>query len=287
MKKLNKTFTIFCLALSIDLTLMSCGGHDGFKRDSSGFLYKFHEENPGLPQPETGDFVEINIAIHTGENEISPMTHNSMTIDESVYRGDLYSALKTMHLGDSATFIFKGRKFYEKFLNMGEYPYGKEPIFADVKMVKIMSKSKIELAEENFKENKKRLRHIEDSLIADYVVEHRIEKKKNGIYRIFNKKNDGETPKKGQTVEILFHAYRLDGTEFDSVTDPEHPRSFQVGAEQVAKGIDEIVQQMHVGDDVTCVLPSRKAFGEAGSEFFNIPPYTPVVYRIELLRIVK
>ena len=89
------------------------------------------------------------------------------------------------------------------------------------------------------------------------------------------------------TVEILFVGRRLDNSEFDRCTDPANPRSFEVGKNEVARGIEIMVQEMNVGDKVTAVFPSSIAFGERGNEMFNIPPNTPVVYDIELLRIVE
>lgn len=265
----------------------SCNKYDGFKKHSSGFYYKYYVQDKTQPSPEEGDFVEINMSLHAGDNQLSPMTKNSLTIDKKLFRGDLYTALKTMHLGDSATLIFNGRKFYEKFLNMGDYPYGKEPIVADIKLCKVMSKKKIELAEENYKEQNKRQREIEDSIIKDYVAYHHIELKRNGIYRIFNKRGSGKEPKKGQKVQIIYRAYLMNGREIDCQMDPQNPRTIELGKEQMAHGVEVMVSQMHVGDAVTCVVPSRHAFGESGNEEYNILPFTPVIFDIELLKIVK
>ena len=69
--------------------------------------------------------------------------------------------------------------------------------------------------------------------------------------------------------------------------DPEHPVTFEIGKDQVARGIDVIVQNMCEGDQVTVVLPSSYVFGEKGSEVFQIPPYTPLVYDVELLKIIR
>lgn len=282
----NYIYITFLSAL-ICLALTSCNKPKGYDRNPGGMYSHFYIVNPDQPKPETGDFVEVNIGLRTDNEIISPMNRNSMTIDEKLYKGDLYCALQKMHVGDSATFILKGKKFYEEFLNLGDYPYGKDPIYADVKLLKIMSKKKIELAEENFKENKKRLRHVEDSLIADYVVEHHIDVKKNGIYRYVNTKTDGQMPKKGQSVQVLYKAYFLDGTQFYSCSDRDNPQTFEIGKNQIAAGIEAMVQQMHVGEDVTIVVPSRMAFSEAGNTELKVPPYTPVVFRLELVRIVK
>lgn len=282
----NRLITLTILSILICLTAVSCRKYDGFKHHSSGYYYHFYSCNENNEQPQTGDFVVVNMGLRTQDTVISPMTQNNMLVDE-LYRGDIFCALRNMHLGDSATFIFDGPLFYEEFLGMGEYPYGKSPIFADIKLLKIMPKQDLEKAEERYQEKKKQIRHIEDSLILDYVAENRIETRSHGLYCTWNKKGNGPKVGKNQTVQVLFRGRRLDNTVFDNSTDPEHPVTFEVGKDQVARGMDVMVQNMCVGDQVTVVMPSSYAFGEKGNEVFKIPPYTPIVYDIELLRIIK
>jgi FKBP-type peptidyl-prolyl cis-trans isomerase len=43
---------------------------------------------------------------------------------------------------------------------------------------------------------------------------------------------------------------------------------------------------MNEGDQITAVFPSSLVFGDKGDAVFQIPPFTPVVYEIELLRVV-
>ena len=282
----NRLITLSILSILICLAAVSCRKYDGFKHHSSGYYYHFYSCNENNEQPQTGDFVVVNMGIRTQDTVISPMNQNNMLIDE-LYRGDIFCALRNMHLGDSATFIFDGPEFYEEFLGMGEYPYGKSPIYVDLKLLKIMPKQDLEKAEERYQEQKKLIRHIEDSLILDYVAENRIETRNNGLYCTWNKKGDGPKVEKNQTVQIIFCGRRLDNSVFDNSMDPEHPLTFEVGKDQVARGMDVMVQNMCVGDQVTVVMPSSYAFGEKGNEVFNIPPYTPIVYDIELLRIIK
>jgi FKBP-type peptidyl-prolyl cis-trans isomerase len=282
----NRLFTYTILSILFCLSFASCQKYSGFKHDSSGYYYHYFNLNENNEQPQIGDFVVVNMGLRTKDTVISPMTRNNMLVDE-LYRGDIYCALRDMHLGDSATFIFDGPQFYEEFLGMGDYPYGKKPIYVDIKLLKILPKQDLEKAEERYQEQKKQLRHIEDSLILDYVAENRIDTRTNGLYCIWNNKGDGPKVEKNQTVQILIRGRRLDNTLFDNSTDPEHPLTFEAGKDQVSHGIDVMVQNMCVGDQVTVVLPSSYAFGEKGNEVFQIPPYTPVVYDIELLKIIK
>lgn len=276
---------IWILLVLLCVTAVSCRKYSGFKR-SSGFHYQYHILNENNMRPEVGDFVVVNMAFRVGDSVLSPMTQNNMLVDD-LYRGDIYSALRQMHVGDSATFIFNGRKFYEMFLGMGEYPYGKMPIYADIKLLKIMTKEDLETAETLYTEQRKELRAKEDSLVHAYANEHHLNTIYRGIYYTVNRKGNGIKAKKNNTVEVLYRAYRMDNTEFDRRMDPAKPRSFEVGMGQVARGLDVMVQEMNEGDQITVIFPSSLAFGDNGSAEYKIPPFTPVVFDIELVKVRK
>jgi FKBP-type peptidyl-prolyl cis-trans isomerase len=283
--KRNRLVVLMSLLL-LCLVTTSCRKYSGFKHDSSGFYYHFHQVNEQNPKPATGDFVVVNMALRTDKDVITPMTLNNMLVDE-LYRGDIYCALRSMHLDDSATFIFDGRKFYEEFLGMGEYPYGKTPIYADVKLLKIMPKQNLERAEEMYNEQMKLIRQREDSLVWDYVDRHFLDSVYQGIHFTYNLKGNGPKPVKDQTVQVLFVGRRLDNSVFVSRDDSSNPLTFEIGKGQVAAGWDVLLPYMCVGDRITMVVNSSYAFGEKGSEEYQIPPYTPVVYELELQKIVK
>lgn len=278
---------IWILVSVLCVSTISCRKYSGFKRDSSGFYYQFHQVNEQNPKPDTGDFVVVNMSLRTDEAVITPMTQNNILIDH-LYRGDIYSALCSMHLGDSATFIFDGRKFYEEFLCMGEYPYGKDPIYADVKLLKITLRQNLEKAEKLYNEQMKRIRKREDSLICEYVDQYFADYSTyNGIRYYYNAKGSGPKPTKDQKVQVLFRGLRLDNSVFAFSTDPTSPLQFEVGKGQAAMAWDAMLLNMSVGDRITMIVPSSMAYGERGSEEFNVPPYTPVIYELELLKIVE
>ena len=95
------------------VTAVSFRKYSGFKH-TSGFYCQYHVQNEGNPQPQTGDFVEVNMALRAGDEVISPMTRNNMLVDD-LYHGDIYSALRKMHLGDSATSFSTARSFTRIF----------------------------------------------------------------------------------------------------------------------------------------------------------------------------
>ena len=281
-----KHILVWALVLLTALSSTSCRKYSGFKRDASGFRYHFHQVNEENPKPQVGDFVVVNMRLYTEDEVITPMTQNNMLVNE-LYRGDIYSALRKMHLDDSATFIFDGRKLYEQFLGMGTYPYGKTPIFADIKLLKIVPKENLDKAEEMYKEQMKMIRQREDSLIWDYVDRNFLDSLYNGIHYTYNLRGNGPKPVKNQTVQVLYTGRRLDNSLFASCETPNDPLTFELGKGQVAPGWDIILEKMSVGDRITMVLPSSLAYGDKGNEELKIPPYTPVVVELELLNIVQ
>jgi len=273
------------MAVLLCLTAVSCRKYNGFKH-GAGYYYQFHQRNDNGERPKTGDFVEVDMALRAGDEVLSPMTHNNIMMDE-LYRGDLYTALRTMHVGDSATFIFEGKRFYEEFLGMGDYPYGNTPVYADVKLLKILSKQSIDQAEERYREKRKELRQHEDSVLKAYANENHLKNVHKGIYYTVNRKGNGLKAKKNQTVQILYKGRRTDNSVFEMMVDPAHPCVFEIGKDQISRGIDIMVQEMNEGDQITAIFPSSLVFGDKGNAVFEIPPFTPVVYEIELLRVVS
>ena len=98
------------------------------------------------------------------------------------------------------------------------------------------------------------------------------------------KKGTGPKVEPMQTVKVHYTGRFVDGTVFDSSVERGEPFTFTVGAGQVIPGWDATVSDMKVGDKVTVLIPSDLAYGEGRQ---GIPPYSPLVFDIELLEIVN
>lgn len=105
-----------------------------------------------------------------------------------------------------------------------------------------------------------------------------------GVYVKSVKKGTGEKVEPLQTVKVHYTGRFTDGTVFDSSVERGEPFVFTVGAGQVIPGWDAMLSDMRVGDKVTVLIPSNMAYGEGTR---GIPPYSPLVFDIELLEIVK
>lgn len=287
MKRKLKIFMLSAMAILMAASISSCK-YKGFKKDrKTGIYYKFYGEiNDTAKMPVTGDLVGFILTLHADDSILIPTMPNEILMD-SLYNGDIFSAIRMMHVGDSATFILDGKQFYETMMKTPDYPFGKKPLYADMKLYGRMSHEQyLELKAEYDKMMAVKAA-AEDSLILDYVKTHRItvSPTEEGIYYMPSQKGTGAQPQIMDKVEVHYTGKLLDGTVFDSSVNRGEPFSFRLGAHEVIPGWEKAVAMMHVGEKATFLIPSQLAYGERGT--YGIPPYTPLIFEIELLKIVE
>jgi FKBP-type peptidyl-prolyl cis-trans isomerase len=95
----------------------------------------------------------------------------------------------------------------------------------------------------------------------------------------------GQAAREGDSVEVHYVAQLPSGTTIDSTRDRGLPVTFALGAHQTLRGLEEGVVGMRVAGSRRLVLPPDLAYGPGGNPPL-IPPETPIVIEVELLRIV-
>lgn len=93
----------------------------------------------------------------------------------------------------------------------------------------------------------------------------------------------GASPEPADTIEAHYRGTFVDGNEFDSSYDRDEPATFPVS--RVISGWTEALQLMKVGGKWELYIPYDLAYGAAGRQ--GIPPFSTLVFEIELLGIVE
>jgi FKBP-type peptidyl-prolyl cis-trans isomerase len=93
----------------------------------------------------------------------------------------------------------------------------------------------------------------------------------------------GAKPTAVDMVKVHYTGKLLDSTTFDSSVDRGQPVEF--GVNQVIQGWQEGLQLMPVGSKFKFYIPYELAYGEQGTG--PIPPFSTLVFDVELLDIVK
>ncbi|MBQ7698232.1 MAG: FKBP-type peptidyl-prolyl cis-trans isomerase [Paludibacteraceae bacterium] len=93
----------------------------------------------------------------------------------------------------------------------------------------------------------------------------------------------GPQPQATDKVKVHYHGTLIDGTVFDSSVERGEPAEF--GLNQVIKGWTEGLQLMPVGSKFRFYIPQELGYGERATG--KIPPYSTLIFDVELLDIVK
>ena len=102
-------------------------------------------------------------------------------------------------------------------------------------------------------------------------------------YKVVNK-GDGANPTKNSRVKVHYEGTLIDGTIFDSSYSRGEPAEFNLSA--VIPGWTEGLQLMPAGSEYIFYIPADLAYGdrEVGGV---IPPGSALIFKVELLEIVK
>ena len=94
---------------------------------------------------------------------------------------------------------------------------------------------------------------------------------------------DGPKPAASDTVRVNYEGRLIDGSVFDSSYMWGEPAQFPL--DRVISGWTEGLQLMNVGSKYKFYIPSELAYGPEGGG--PIPPYSPLIFEVELLEIVE
>ncbi len=105
----------------------------------------------------------------------------------------------------------------------------------------------------------------------------------SGLQYEVMKAGKGKKPSVSNTVKVHYHGTLIDGTVFDSSVDRGEPIEFPLG--NVIRGWQEGVALMPEGAKYKLYIPHQLGYG--GQPSGKIPPFSTLVFEVELLAIVK
>ncbi len=132
---------------------------------------------------------------------------------------------------------------------------------------------------------------IDERKLKDYFAKKNIEplRAAPGIYYTISKEGTGKKILAGETVTLNYTGKLLDGTVFDSNTDPKfrhvEPYVFETGKGSVIRGYDKGVQLLRKGAKAVLYIPSGLAYED--SERPLIPPNSILIFEVEVLNVSR
>lgn len=131
----------------------------------------------------------------------------------------------------------------------------------------------------------------EDQQIEQYIARNSVvvnQKTDDGLRFSLQKSAEGDSAKIGRAAQITYTGRFTDGTVFDSGT-ATFPYT---GQNAPVKGFLAGIQKMKVGEKAILIFPSAVGYDKNGSydqntRRYTIPPYSPLVFDVEVLSITK
>ena len=122
-----------------------------------------------------------------------------------------------------------------------------------------------------------------EKFLAENALKEGIFTTESGLQYEVIKMGRGKKPAATDKVKVHYHGTLIDGTVFDSSVDRGEPIVF--GLNQVIKGWTEGVQLMPVGSKFRFYIPQELGYGSQAAG--SIPPYSTLIFEVELLGIEK
>jgi FKBP-type peptidyl-prolyl cis-trans isomerase len=107
-------------------------------------------------------------------------------------------------------------------------------------------------------------------------------KTNTGIRYIILREGQGDSPKPGDKVMVLYVGRLLEGQVFDQNQNKEEPFTFRVRRDMVIEGWEQTLQLMKRGEKRLVIIPPELAYGTRGQPP-KIPRRATLVFEIELL----
>jgi len=128
------------------------------------------------------------------------------------------------------------------------------------------------------------MRAKEEKFLNENALKEGVISTPSGLQYTVLEKGDGPIPSADDVVRVHYEGALTDGTVFDSSSHLE--KGEEIPLDMVIPGWAEGIQLMNVGSKYRLFIPSQLAYGERGAGQV-IPPYSTLVFTIELLEIIQ
>ena len=284
-------FTVHC-SLFIAILVSCRNPYPGFTTDNEGIYYKLLMVGEHDKCCNFGDIVTANIAYSTMNDSVFFTGIRKIWVSKPDFPGSISKCFTLMCKNDSAQFIISAVDFYEKTLDnvVPDYLTADGMMKVSINLLDILTADEYEHEKEAFQRWIEDLGEYEKVILKQYIREEKIEitPTEDGIYYIEQKAGAGQTVAMGDTITIHYEGYFLNGKFFDSTRRRNEPLQFVYGHQwQVIPGLEKTLANMRKGEKGLVIIPSEMAFGADGSVYSIVPPFTSVVFEIELINVKK
>jgi FKBP-type peptidyl-prolyl cis-trans isomerase len=264
--------------------------YPGFKNAGHGIYYQLHAIGEDSVKARAGDYITVNLAYLTMEDSIFFKGTRKIQVSEPAYEGAIDECFSMLSVGESATFIIPADNFFAVTLQnpLPRFISAGSNIKINIEMLEIQSENAYNSEKEAFLSWIEDFGDYEKVILKQFIAEEKLDVNPlpSGIYYLILNQGIGKKVETGDTVTVNYEGRFLNGKFFDSTIKRKQPFQFVYGTEwQVIEGLEEAIGMMREGEKSLFILPSERGFGTGGSTNSVIPPFTSLIFEVEILKV--
>jgi len=281
MQSMKKVFVNpLVIVMLVALTMLACSSkYPGYDKTKTGLYYKLYKVSKDTVKAKVGDWVSLTMRYVYKDSTLFDSkkvmgTPVRFQLPPSDFKGDIYEGIHMMSAGDSAGFIVNADSLFTK-----TFRQPKRPKFIDSNSVIHFYITLLSV------DSPQAMMKKEEQDILKFMTDKKVTvaPSPSGVYYIEQLQGKGVKIDSGMWITANFKVSLIDGKQIFSSADRGEPMKFEYGKRFDTRGFAEGIGHMVKGGKATLVVPSKMAFGETGNPKASIPPYTPIVYDVEII----
>jgi FKBP-type peptidyl-prolyl cis-trans isomerase len=280
---------VFFIALWAAFLFLSRKQYD-YQRAGQGVYYNLHSFSDQAVKIVEGDFLTLNLSYSTADDSVFFRGMRKFRLINTGQRGSLNNLLLRFASGDSVSVLIKAGVFYAHTLRSEIPPFLSQSDFMKInfRITGVQSAAQFEEEKMHFLQWASGLEAGEKEQIRRFLNNEKLEINPlpSGLRFLKLTNGGGARVENGRRIRIHYEGRFLNGEFLESTREQSTPLDFVYGEEYIVlPGIAEALGFMSAGDKALVILPSGLAFGESGSVEGIVPPYTGLVYELEVISV--
>jgi FKBP-type peptidyl-prolyl cis-trans isomerase FkpA len=286
----TRILMLILFASVISITCDRFSKYPGYKKAGHGIYYQLLTMGEDSAKARTGDYITVNLTYLTLSDSVFFKGTRKLQVNNPAYEGAIDECFGMLSVEESAVFIIPADKFFSVTLQtaLPRFIIQGSSLKVKIEMLEIQSQ------EDYIREKEAFLSWIEDFgdyekvILKQFISEEKLDVSPlpSGIYYLNLRPGTGKKVEQGDTITVNYEGRFLNGKFFDSTIKRRQPFQFVYGTEwQVIKGLEEAIGMMYEGEKSLFILPSELGFGNQGSSNSVIPPFTSLIFEVEILKV--
>ncbi|MCB9336270.1 MAG: FKBP-type peptidyl-prolyl cis-trans isomerase [Flavobacteriales bacterium] len=265
----------------IVIFLFSCqskfDGYENLGNETYFKLLSFEFEGEAASKSyEKGNYVSVSLKVLNQKDDLIYQIFKYHLYQPK--ENDFDELFKQLNEGDSAEFLM-GQEIFNSN-SLGFVSNNSEYLKIAVKLHRFYNEEEYQNQINNYDEEL-----IEQLILKEILKEDKGFVNEGNVLKKTIQEGKGDFIKKGDTVYLKYLGSFINGVAFDSTKTNQDFEYVYGTPGQVIEGFDKVLKTMKNGEKAKIIIPSQLAFGDKGSSTGIVPPYSPIMYNLEITKI--